>query len=378
MSKKILIIHATAGAGHTKAAQAIQRAFGEFENGLEVKIINSLDYTTPFFRLTYPKIYVFLVNRIPLVWGLFYYLLDNAFFYALVSWIRHLNNWIASQGLVKFLKEYRPDVIIATHFLAPDVISMMGKDKLKARLITVVTDYRLHSFWLAKGVDDYIVAYDETKRDLIKRGVAADKIHILGNPIDSVFSEKLDKEEIRKRFHLDGRRFTVLVGCGGYGIGPVEKLIAAINGTNVPLELLVVCGKNEELYSKVQNLAKSMNFYLVNFGFVDNMHELMEVSDLLVTKPGGIVCAEALAKGLPIIGIFPIPGQERRNLDTLVRRGAAARLRNTDDIRNIIEKFYRHKDSLQRMKERIASIKRPQAALDIAKLAAELVKKSSA
>lgn len=372
--KKVLIIHATAGAGHTKAAQAIHKAFGEVTHDLEIKIINSLDYTNGFFKWSYPNVYVFLVNRIPHVWGFFYYLLDSPIFYPLVSWIRHIMNWANTRPLARFITQYRPDLIINTHFLASDIISMEGKRRIKGRMVNVVTDYRLHSFWIAKGVDTYVAPYDETKNDLIKRGIPPDKIKVLGMPIDPVFSRSVAKDAVRKRYNIKPDRFTALVGSGGFGIGPVEALVKELMDISIPLQLLVVCGKNTSLCSAIKGLEKEANFPITALGFVDNMHELMEVSDIIVTKSGGMVCAEALAKELPIVGIFPIPGQEARNLSVLLQKKVAFKLDQIPSIRPLLTRLYENKDELDQLRKRVAGAGRPSASLDIAKLAIEILK----
>jgi len=369
-------MHATAGSGHTKAAQAIYKAFEELDHDLDVKIVNSLDYTTPFFKWTYPNFYVFLVNRVPLLWGFSYYILDSRFFYPLVSWIRHLVNWINTRKLVTFLRENRPDLIIHTHFLAPDVVAMMGKNNATSHMITVVTDYRLHSFWLARGTDIYVAGYKETVEDLIKRGVPRDKIRLLGMPIGPIFSKNVNKAEVYKKLNIKKDIFTVLVGSGGFGIGPVEELVKELMNIKIPMQLLVVCGKNELLRSAIKKLADTASFTIIPLGFVDNMHELMEISDLTITKSGGLVCAEALAKDLPMIGIFPIPGQEERNLNLLLKKGVGRRLKRISDITSLVTKLYRNEDGLSKMKENIAKVKRPYAAIDIAKLAIDTLRKN--
>ena len=373
-NKKVLIIHATAGSGHTKSAQAIYNAINEVNHNLEVKIINSLDYTNTFFKFSYPRVYMFLVNRIPLIWGFFYYILDSRFFYPLLCWIRHIYNWLVAQPLVRFLEEYQPDIIINTHFLAPDVISMAGKKRISGRMMSVITDYRLHSFWIARGVDEYLVTYEDTKKDLVKRGIPKEKIKVFGMPIDPVFLKEINKDEIKRKLGIRNL-FTVLVGSGGFGVGPMHKLIEELVGVDIPIQLLVVCGKNKELFKDVSEMSKKADFPVKAFGFVDNMHELMEVSDLIVTKSGGIVCAEALAKNLPIVGIFPIPGQESRNLRVMLEKGVAMELDRPQDAKNLLTNLFKDKDKLEKIRKNVALIRKPRAAMDIADFALTTLEK---
>ena len=194
-------------------------------------------------------------------------------------------------------------------------------------------------------------------------------------PAHNKFPARRDKKETRRKLGIKEALFTVLVGSGGFGIGPVDKLITALIGIDIPLQLLVVCGKNTSLYSKIKNLEKSVNFSITTYGFVNNMHELMDASDIIVTKSGGIVCAEALSKDLPIIGIFPIPGQEARNLDVLEKQGAGIKLKKVSDIKKILARFYKDKNESEKMKKAIERVKKPNASGDIAELAINILRK---
>ena len=179
--KKILIAYATAGIGHKKASLAVKAALDEIApKDAEVRIIDSLDYTNPFFKWAYLQSYLFMVNQTPTFWGLLYYLTDNPLVNLAVSKARRLNNWANSKKLREYLLSWKPDVIISTHFFAGEVISeMKEKSQLDSRLIIVVTDYRLHSWWIDKKTDIYVVAGEDSKRDLIKWNVPEAKVCLL-------------------------------------------------------------------------------------------------------------------------------------------------------------------------------------------------------
>ena len=373
--KRVLITYATAGTGHKKAAFAVKKAFDELgRDDIEVDIIDSLDYTSAFFKWTYPRIYIFLINRIPLVWGLAYYLLDNRAFYGLVSWIRHFTNWINSRPLARYLHRENYDLIISTHFLVPDVISMEGKKKIGAFLVNVITDYRLHSFWIAKGVDIYTGAHEKTREDLISRyGIHEDRIKVLGVPIDPVFSKTKGRDMLMTGLGIKKDLFTVLIGSGGFGVGPIVDLVKSFKGISIPMQLLVVCGTNDALRVSIDALDVGMP--VKSFGFIENMDELMEVSDAIVTKTGGMMSSEALSKDLPIVAIASIPGQETRNFNILLQSGVALKAGAVNDVPGIIAKLYKDKALAGELKEKIKHVKKPAAAQDIAKAALEALGK---
>ncbi len=370
MHKKILIIYATAGTGHKKAAYAIKTALDQTNKNDNVDIIDSLDYTNTFFKWSYPRFYIFMVNRIPKLWGLGYYLLDNRFIYTISCWIRHLVNWINSRPLARFLRDGDYDVIISTHFLAHDVISMEGKKKIRAHLINVITDFRSHSFWIAGGVDTYVVAHQNTKEDLIsKYGIRPEMIEVLGIPIDPVFAKKKDKKSLLSKLGLNGELFTVLVGSGGFGVGPIVELVKSFKQVNLPMQLIVVCGKNESLKCDIESLKGEIETPVIVYGYVNNMDELMEVADCIVTKTGGMMSSEALSKDLPIVAIAPIPGQETRNFEILIRSGVALEVKDIAKASDVVVKLYEDKDMARTIAEKIKRIKRGDSAYKIAELA---------
>ena len=375
--KRILIIYATAGTGHKKAAYALKAAFDRM-SGSKADIIDCLDYTNAFFRWTYPRIYIFMVNRIPFLWGLSYYLMDNKILYRLASWIRHITNWFNARALAKFLVKEKYDCIITTHFMPPDVITMLGKNKVPAPLISVITDFRSHTFWIADGVDMYVVGQDETRKDLVsKYNIPQEKIKVLGIPIDPIFSEHKDKEALSRKLGIDSSLFTALVGSGGFGVGPIVELVKSFKGVSIPIQLIVVCGKNEELLNSVKRVINDLKVPVKAYGYINNMDEFMEVADIIITKTGGMMSSESLAKRLPIVGIAPIPGQETRNFNILVKSSLAIGAKNVKDVPKIVEKLYKDKNLRMNMIKKVESVRKPNAASDIARLALRIMEKTA-
>ncbi|MBU4376395.1 MAG: glycosyltransferase [Candidatus Omnitrophica bacterium] len=377
MAKKILIAYANAGAGHRKAAYAVESAFKEINrNDIETKVIDALDYSTPFFKTGYPTFYLFAVNKIPYIWGIFYYLLDTRLFYrCIASYGRRLHNSLGFAGLEKFLGEYNPDIVINTHFLGSEVmVHMKKKGMLKnTKLVSVVTDYMMHAFWVDKMIDYFSVAQEESKKDLMNRGIPAEKIRVFGIPIDRKFAAHTDRKELCAKLGIDGTKKTVLIGSGGFGVGPVKELVKELMGTEAVEQLLVVCGKNPELCKYISNMTKSAAKVIKVYEFVDNMDELMSVSDIIVTKSGGMTSSEAMAKDLPMIITSAIPGQEARNSKYLVKCGAAIQAPTIKKAREAIVEIFSYKDKLEELKNRIRAIKKPNSSYDIAQFAINLL-----
>jgi processive 1,2-diacylglycerol beta-glucosyltransferase len=378
-NKKILIAYASAGAGHAKAAYAIDSALKKINrDDIEVKLINTLDYSTPFLKKSYPAIYLFLVNRIPTIWGLGYYLFDTRIVYrAFIALARRINHSLNCARLVDFLKQYNPDVILNTHFLGIEVMAHMKRQGMlrDAKLISVVTDYFMHSFWVDKAVDYFCVAQEESKMHLIKRGVSPDKIRVLGVPIDPAFAIKKDRKELSAKLGINENLHTVLIGSGGFGVGPIKELVKELSDIGKGVQLLVVCGRNPKLYNEISEFAKSSETPIKVYEFIDNMDELMEVSDIMVTKSGGMTSSEAMAKDLPMIITQAIPGQEARNSRYLVKSEAAIYAGSAKKAKKAIVDILNSDSKIELLREKIRKIKKPTSSLDTANFAITLLGK---
>ncbi len=374
MRKKILIVYATAGIGHKKASIAIKKAYEEMAlEDAEVTIIDALDYTNNFFKWSYLQAYLLMVNKLPTFWGLSYYLTDNPFVDLFISGLRRINNWANSKKLVTMILDTKPDIIISTHFFASEVIADMKKKGVThSKLVTVVTDYRLHAWWIAEGTDYYIVASEDTKRELENRKVDPSIIKSMGIPVEPVFSKQLDRPGIFKSTLLRDDLFTILVIGGGFGVGPIEGIVKVIAEIKRDLQTVVVCGRNEELVKKIEKLKKDLNLNMKITGFVDNVYEYMEISDILISKSGGITVSESLAKEIPMVIISPIIGQETANCNFLVKNKAALKVDRLEDLKGALEGLLDSPLELDNMKESIKRIKKPNAAYDIARFAYEL------
>ena len=379
MPRKILIAYANAGAGHKKAAFAIESAFREINRSdIETKVIDTLDYSTPFSKTGYPAFYLYMVNKMPYLWGLFYYLLDTRIFYrCIASYGRRLHNSLGFHGLVKFLKEYNPDIVINAHFLGSEVMANMKKKGMlkNTKLVSVVTDYMPHSFWVDKLIDYYCVAQEDTKKNLMTRGVPEEKIRVFGIPIDRVFGIKKDRKELSAKIGIDPKKNTVLIGSGGFGVGPIKELVEGLMTAEEAQQILVICGNNQKLYNDIMGLTKNAGSRVKAYPYVENMDEMMSVADVMVTKSGGLTSSEAMAKDLPMIITSAIPGQEARNSDYLVKSGAAVKAYTVEKAKEVIGELFKSKEKLELLKSRIGEIKKPNAASDIANFTISLLEK---
>jgi processive 1,2-diacylglycerol beta-glucosyltransferase len=374
MAKKILIVYGTAGIGHKKAATAVKKAYEEMKlDGVETMLIDSLDYTNPFFRWSYLQSYLLMVNKLPTFWGLSYYLTDIPFVDLFVSGLRRLNNRANSKKLYKLMQDMKPDVVISTHFFASEVIAdMKKKGNTAARLVTVITDFRVHAWWVCEGTDYYVVASEDVRRELEARRIETSIIRVMGIPVEPAFAKQSDRRRIFEATGLRDDKFTTLVIGGGFGVGPIEGIVKVIASLKKDLQTVVVCGRNEELVKRIEALKREFNMNMKVTGFIDNVYEYMEVSDILISKSGGITVSESLAKDIPMVIISPIIGQETANCNFLIKNKAAVKVDRLEDLKGALEGLLADPMKLESMKESIKKVRKPNAAYDVAKFAYEL------
>ncbi len=368
MYDRILILSASVGNGHTTAAEALKKSFELEGIGKEIRHEDVLNFTNPLFRRLYGKAYIDLVNSMPEVLGWMYDQLDE-------PWKnekrRLFFDKLNTQPLIRMIREFDPDWVVCTHFLPSEIISdLKGKGKLACRQAIVVTDFDIHALWFCRNFERYFVAIDEGRYYLGSLGFPADKITVSGIPIDPKFSIDKPKEEMRAKFGLDSDLPTIILSLGGFGVGKIDDMIASLRSIKVPVQILAMCGKNEELRSKLE-AEPNGTVRITPVGYTKDMDEYMSASDLIVGKPGGLTTCEALAKGLGFVIVNPIPGQEERNSDHLLENGCAIRSNNPATLAYKIENLLNDPKRMKTMSENALKFARPDAAKEIAAKLAE-------
>jgi processive 1,2-diacylglycerol beta-glucosyltransferase len=357
-NKKILILYATAGAGHKKAAEAIYHEAKS--RSLDVELVDIINYMPPLMARLYSDGYALLITRLVWLWAFFYYISDAAYLSLFNVHLRKFMNARACNKLVKFLENKKPDIVISTHFLASEIVST-AKQKLKvnSKLISIVTDFEVHNFWIAPQTNVYCCATESTKQILIKKGISESQIKITGIPVDPKFLATQDKNELTHEFKLRNDLFTILIVTGGIGAGPIEEIVELLESD---AQLLVVCGNNKKLYGSLQQ-KKFPNVRV--FGFVDYMQKLMKASDCIITKAGGLTVTECLTMGLPMIFFYLIPGQEEKNANTMAAYGAGVVALTLPQIKAAALRFKNDPKVYGSFKNAAISLARPNSCQEI-------------
>ncbi|MDZ4829189.1 MAG: glycosyltransferase [Phycisphaerae bacterium] len=329
---RVLLLTASVGGGHTRAAEAIAASIRSLAlDGLvrydALDVVDTLACAAPWFRAAYRGTYLGLLARAPAVVGWMYERSDRAYHGVRLRWATaHLG----LAGLRQRIRAFAPDVIVSTHFLPSEYVAgLRRRGRLDAKLMTVVTDVHVHGLWLADPCERYFVASDEGRRTLESHDVGADRISVTGIPIDPAFVTPMEQSLARQKHGLPLDRQVVLFTTGGACVGPVVSLYSSLLSLTTPCEIVAVTGKSVVARQGIERVAArhpgSSPVRTRVRGHSTSMHELMAAADLLVGKPGGLTSAEARASGLPMAIVHAVPGQEEHNAAALLEAGCAIR-----------------------------------------------------
>jgi processive 1,2-diacylglycerol beta-glucosyltransferase len=369
--KKLLILSTTAGAGHLRAADALKRTAEQFYSSVEVEHRDILEFTSPLFRKVYSQVNNKIAGHAPELWGMIYKKSESRGIIKQKHPLLKLFDQFNFKKYIHFLNEIKPSAVLSTHFLPYVSISEeMKKQSWKIPFYSVPTDYDVHSLWISPLVKQYYVATDEAAWTVQSHGISEKRISVTGIPVSPEFTTIGDKISIRKELGLERNRFTIMILSGGYGIGVIDKLVPNVveflsTIRQQKFQVVVVCGKNKKLFDALSKMQIPRNVSFKLYEYVTFIDMLMDASDILITKSGGLTVTEALAKHLPMFIFDPVPGQEGRNADYLCEAGAAQRVSSFINLRYKLNRMIVNSTILTQMKNQTKRIAQPNAARTI-------------
>lgn len=368
---RILILSVTAGFGHHATAKAISDQL--IAHGAEVHTLDVYAYISNFVKATIDKGYLFSSAHMQTLYRLIYQLAENGgagYFNSNISIIKIINA-LGGSKFAKVIKGYAPDAIVCTHVFAAQMVNELKKRRKLEDIVTfgIVTDYTLHPYWEDVPRVQYIVTASEllTHR-CIQRGIPKERILPFGIPVHPKFNKMISRNEAAAQLEINSERPTILLMGGSMGHADHVKNIEHLAAVGLPLQLLVVCGNNKKLLVKVERFASRFESecLIKPYGFVNNVEVMMSASDCIVSKPGGLTVSEALAKGLPMLLVDPIPGHEERNVDFLVNNGMAALITRNFPIDEAVYEMFHNPVRLKTIRETMRAIAHPDAAEHLA------------
>jgi len=363
---RVLILSVSAGAGHVRAAQALEAAAKAAHPPIAATHVDLLTLVPKEFKKLYGEQYIKLVEKSPQLWSWLYSKTDRASRDSIVGKLKRAAERLNTRQLWAEIERVAPDAILCTHFLPAELLSRARARKRKTPPLWVqVTDFDVHALWVHPHVDRYCVASDEVAFRLADRGVPREKISVTGIPVMPQFSAALDRTTCAAELGVDAKKFTVLMMAGGAGVGSLDELAARLLSLPVELQLIALAGRNAALLRKLQALARKHPGKLFPLGFTTTVERVMTAADLVVTKPGGLSVSECLAKRRPMLLVSPIPGQEERNADYLLEAGAAVKAIDGATLAYKLGRLVADRGRLAAMSEAAHRIATPHAARDV-------------
>lgn len=367
--KNILIFYASYGGGHLNAAKSIYECLLQDNKNNSIELIDCMKYVNKTVEKLSTAAYREAAKKIPWVWGKIY----NDSQKGPLAHLSTRSNKIMAIKLLKLLREKKPDLIISTHPFSSQMCSYLKrKGKINAKIATIMTDFAPHDQWLVGSdfTDFFFVANDKMKEYLITKKIDRKKVFVTGIPLSDRFLQKYDRKKVLDHFGLeDGKKNILFFGGGEFGLGKSRtfEIFDCLIKTSHNMQIIAIAGKNEKMKTKFDEIVKSNHATnrVKVLSFTNQVPELMSISNLVVTKPGGMTTTESLASELPMIIINPIPGQEEENAEFLETHGVGIWLKKEDDVSAVLNDLFSHPDQFIQMKKNTLKIGNSHATKDI-------------
>lgn len=367
---KVLIFSASTGGGHNIAANSLKEHF--ISKGYDAVTYDAFKETSTLLNTVIAKGYERMINIIPRTYGKLYRAANNE---TLSHYVIAIITDVVEKSLLRIIQEEKPQLIIVTHPLVTNVLgTLKGEGEFTTPIISIVTDYMIHSAYINSEISAYIVGSEYTKNSMIERGVDKNKIFPYGIPVRKSFLDY--NGNVIKDYDVD---LSILLMAGSMGISQLEKAFKSLIESRHYLKIIVVCGNNTRLKKKIEKIIEDYEsdkrFEI--YGFVDNIPELMDKTDVIISKPGGLTTTEAIIKNIPMVIPYYIPGQEEENADFLVETGMAIKVDRIKELTTVVDYLVTNKDILDTMANNMSEITKKQSMDNIIKLGTRLMNDKS-
>lgn len=363
--KRILIVTASVGSGHEKAAMAIAEGIRERHADVDIVTVDFMAAATSRINALFKYSYLNMLRFVPNLYEFVYQFTSGK---KKGSFVQNAMASVMSRSIKNLIKKHRPELIICTHPFPADAVSHLSEEwRSKFISAAVITDYSVHPMWICPNMNMYFVASETMKEQLIDDGIRENTIFVTGIPISLQFSKRKEAEEARCQLGIDANIPAVVLMGGGLGLGGMDYAINQLESIEKKLQLLVVTGKNSELKSNVESMMASSHHDVKVWGYTDQVHAMMSCADVLITKPGALTLTEAACLGLPMVLNEPIPGPETDNARFMSENGAAVWLHSGDSLAKTVSRLINNADIRESMGEKARNAVKEDAAAEIAK-----------
>lgn len=369
--KNILVVTASMGSGHNKAANAVAEAIKRKYPVNKINVIDFMSTETAYFNSLVKDIYLKMLDHTPSVYEFFYKFTSDS---TKGSTIQSVFAHAMKKDMRELIKKYEADMVICTHpFPCAAVSYLKQTGEINIPLITVMTDFCVHQFWLYKNIDIYFTANDLLKKEMVNQGLLEERIFVTGIPVGYNFRVDYNRDDLLTKFKLEKDKPVALIMGGGLGLGGVKNALCQLERLKKDIQILVITGANVALWSEMNEYAQHSKHKIFVWGYSHNIQEFMSVATFLISKPGALTISEALTRELPMILHDPIPGPEVDNAKFVSDNGAAIWVRHQDTLDAVVREVLSDATILPKLRNNAKVLKKPYASDNIADVIANML-----
>lgn len=369
--KNILVVTASMGSGHNKAANAVAEAIKRKYPVNKINVIDFMSTETAYFNSLVKDIYLKMLDHTPSVYEFFYKFTSDS---TKGSTIQSVFAHAMKKDMRELIKKYEADMVICTHpFPCAAASYLKQTGEINIPLITVMTDFCVHQFWLYKNIDIYFTANDLLKKEMVNQGLLEERIFVTGIPVGYNFRVDYNRDDLFTKFKLEKDKPVALIMGGGLGLGGVKNALCQLERLKKDIQILVITGANVALWSEMNEYAQHSKHKIFVWGYSHNIQEFMSVATFLISKPGALTISEALTRELPMILHDPIPGPEVDNAKFVSDNGAAIWVRHQDTLDAVVREVLSDATILPKLRNNAKVLKKPYASDNIADVIANML-----
>lgn len=369
--KNILVVTASMGSGHNKAANAVAEAIKRKYPVNKINVIDFMSTETAYFNSLVKDIYLKMLDHTPSVYEFFYKFTSDS---TKGSTIQSVFAHAMKKDMRELIKKYEADMVICTHpFPCAAASYLKQTGEINIPLITVMTDFCVHQFWLYKNIDIYFTANDLLKKEMVNQGLLEERIFVTGIPVGYNFRVDYNQDDLLAKFKLEKDKPVALIMGGGLGLGGVKNALCQLERLKKDIQILVITGANVALWSEMNEYAQHSKHKIFVWGYSHNIQEFMSVATFLISKPGALTISEALTRELPMILHDPIPGPEVDNAKFVSDNGAAIWVKHQDTLDAVVREVLSDATILPKLRNNAKVLKKPYASDNIADIIANML-----
>lgn len=369
--KNILVVTASMGSGHNKAANAVAEAIKRKYPVNKINVIDFMSTETAYFNSLVKDIYLKMLDHTPSVYEFFYKFTSDS---TKGSTIQSVFAHAMKKDMRELIKKYEADMVICTHpFPCAAASYLKQTGEINIPLITVMTDFCVHQFWLYKNIDIYFTANDLLKKEMVNQGLLEERIFVTGIPVGYNFRVDYNRDDLLAKFKLEKDKPVALIMGGGLGLGGVKNALCQLEHLEKDIQILVITGANVALWSEMNEYAQHSKHKIFVWGYSHNIQEFMSVATFLISKPGALTISEALTRELPMILHDPIPGPEVDNAKFVSDNGAAIWVKHQDTLDAVVREILSDATILPKLRNNAKVLKKPYASDNIADVIANML-----